>query len=283
MAAGPAELERIINKALEKDREMRYQSASELRTDLKRLKRETESGRKAALGAVAGVTLRPLRRWWATAVVTGVAAALVLAALIGLNVANLRDRLLPGTAAPRIESIAVLPLENLTGDPGQEYFVDGMTEELIADLGQIEALRVISRTSVMRYKKTDKPLPQIAKELDVDAVIEGSVMRAEDRVRVTARLIQAASDRHLWAQSYGGELRDVLALQSEVAQAIASEIRIKVTPQEQARLASAHPVDARAYELHLKGRYEWNKRSEEGLKRGRATRFSYSATMYFHI
>jgi TolB-like protein/Flp pilus assembly protein TadD len=193
---------------------------------------------------------------------------LVLAALIGLNVANLRDRLLPRAAAPRIESIAVLPLENLTGDSGQEYFVDGMTEELIADLGQIEALRVISRTSVMQYKGVKKPLPQIARELNVDAVIEGSVMRAGNRVRVTAQLIQATTDRHLWAQSYERDLRDILALQSEVAQAIANEIKIKVTPQEQARLAPSRPVSPEAYEAYLKGRYFWNLRTEEGLKKG---------------
>jgi tetratricopeptide (TPR) repeat protein len=143
-----------------------------------------------------------------------------------------------------------------------------MTEELIADLGQIEALRVISRTSVMRYKKTDKPLPQIAKELNVDAVIEGSVLRAGNRVRITAQLIQATTDRHLWARSYERDLRDVLALQDQVARAIANEVEAKVTPQEQARLANARPVNAETYELYLKGRYEWNKLSVEGLKRG---------------
>jgi TolB-like protein/tRNA A-37 threonylcarbamoyl transferase component Bud32 len=264
----PAELGRMINRALEKDPHRRCQRASELKADLQRLKGETaevRGTRLALLGWVRQVAVVP-RRWLLALGVFAVVA--FLAVLIGLNVGGLRDRLLGRAAAHRIESIAVLPLENLTGDPSQEYFVDGMTEELIADLGQIEALRVISRTSVMRYKKTDKPLPQIAKELNVDAVIEGSVMRAENRVRVTAQLIQASTDRHLWARSYERELRDVLALQSEVAQAIASEIKIKVTPQEQVRLASARPLNVGAYELYLKGRYEWNKRSKEGLERG---------------
>jgi TolB-like protein len=124
-----------------------------------------------------------------------------------------------------------------------------MTEELIATLGKLSALRVISRTSAMRYKKTDKPVPQIARELNVDAVIEGSVLRAGDRVRITAQLIQAATDRHLWAETYDRDLRDVLALQDEVARAIASEIKVKLTPQEQTRLASTRQVNPEAHEL----------------------------------
>jgi serine/threonine protein kinase/Tfp pilus assembly protein PilF len=219
----PPDLESIINKALEKGRDLRYQSAGDLRSDLKRLKRDTESGR--TVGARHGVTL------------------------------------------PKIESIAVLPLTNLSGDPEQEYFADGMTEELITYLGKISALRVISRTSVMRYKKTDKLLPLIARELNVDAVVEGAVQRSTDRVRITANLLHAPSDRHIWAESYERDLRDVLALQSEVARAIANEIRIKVTPQEQTRLASAHPVNPAAYEAYLRGRYHWNKRTENDFRK----------------
>ncbi len=168
--------------------------------------------------------------------------------------------------AKRVESLAVLPLENLSGDPEQEYFADGMTEELIASLAQISALRVISRTSVMRYKGTRKPLPEIARELNVDVVVEGSVRRAGDRVRITAQLLDAANDRHLWAKSYERDLRDVLALQGEVAQAIAQEIQVKLAPPEQARLAGARPVNPDAYEARLKGRYHMNRRTEEGLK-----------------
>jgi TolB-like protein/Tfp pilus assembly protein PilF len=173
----------------------------------------------------------------------------------------------PPAAPGRIQGLVVLPLENLSGDPEQEFFADGMTEELIADLAQIQALRVISRTSAMRYKKTQKTLQEIGRELRVDAVVEGSVRRHGDRVRITAQLIEVASDRHLWAKSYERDLRDVLALQGEVAQAIAQEIQIKLTPQEEARLAKVQRVDPRAYEAYLKGRHHWNQRTEESLLR----------------
>jgi TolB-like protein/DNA-binding winged helix-turn-helix (wHTH) protein/Flp pilus assembly protein TadD len=165
-----------------------------------------------------------------------------------------------------IHSLAVLPLESLSSDASQDYFADGMTDELISNLGQIGALRVISRTSVMAYKHTRKPLPQIARELNVDAVIEGTVLRSGDRVRITAQLIQASADKHLWSQSYEGELRDTLALQDQVARAIADQIRINLNPQEQAALKNVKAVNPQAYESYLKGRYFWNKRTRESLK-----------------
>ena len=176
-----------------------------------------------------------------------------------MNVGDLRERLFGGATPGRIESIAVLPLENLSGDPEQEYFADGMTEALIADLAKVGSIKVISRTSVMQYKGVKKPLPEIARELGVDAVVEGSVMRSGDRVRITAQLIDAATDQHLWTESYERDLRDILALQSEVARAIAKEIKITLTPQEEALLASARPVDPEAHEAYLRGRYSWNK------------------------
>ena len=169
--------------------------------------------------------------------------------------------------APRIESIAVLPLENLSGDPGQEYFADGMTEALISDLARIGALRVVSRRSAMRYKGGRQSLPEIARELGVDAVVEGSVLRAGDRVRITAQLIEASSDRHLWTESYERDMRDVLAIQSEVAQAIAREVQVKLTRQEEARLAQGRSVNPEAHEAYLKGRHLWNLRTTEALQR----------------
>jgi TolB-like protein/DNA-binding winged helix-turn-helix (wHTH) protein/Flp pilus assembly protein TadD len=164
-----------------------------------------------------------------------------------------------------IHSLAVLPLESLSSDASQDYFADGMTDELISDLGQISSLRVISRTSVMTYKHVRKPLPQIARELNVDAVVEGTVLRSGDRVRITAQLIEASTDKHLWSQSYEGELRDTLALQNKVARAIADQIRVNLNPQEQAALKKVTVVDPEAYESYLKGRYFWNKRTADGL------------------
>jgi len=211
----------------------------------------------------------PLRRRWIIAAGTLVAIVVVF---LALNVAGLRERLLtavgarPTAALPKIESIAVLPLENLSHDPEQEYFADGMTDELITNLGKIRALRVISRTTAMHFKGSQKTLPEIARELKVDAVVEGSVLRSGNRVRITANLLQAATDRHLWAESYERDLRDTLALQSDVAQAIAHEIQVKLTPQEQTRLASARPVNPEAYQAYLKGRYYWN-RWPDGLER----------------
>jgi len=169
--------------------------------------------------------------------------------------------------SPAIRSLAVLPLENLSGDAAQDYFSDGMTDELITELGQISELRVISRTSVMTYKGARRPLPQIARDLNVDAVVEGTVLRSGDQVRITAQLILAAADKHLWAKSYEGDLRDTLTLQSQVARAIASAIRIEFTPHEQALLQGTKRLNPEAYEAFLKGRYFWNKRTADGLKK----------------
>jgi len=169
------------------------------------------------------------------------------------------------SARARVRSLAVLPLENLSGDPAQEFFADGMTEMLIADLAKIDGLRVISRTSAMRYKGIRRPLPEIAAELGVDAVVEGSVARAAGRVRITAQLIHAASDTHLWADAFDHDLSDVLTLQSEAARAIAAEIRIKLTPRARARLESARRVNPEAYEAYLRGRHHLTRRTEEAL------------------
>jgi TolB-like protein/DNA-binding winged helix-turn-helix (wHTH) protein/Tfp pilus assembly protein PilF len=212
----------------------------------------------------AGLTIAPVatkRPLWPTRrVILGVALVLSLP-ILAIWLSRLRGR-----APTGIRSLAVLPLENLSGDASQGYFADGMTDELITDLSQISALRVISRTSVMVYKGARKPLPQIARELNVDAVVEGTVLRSGDHVRITAQLIDASTDKHLWSQSYEGELRDTLALQNRVASAIADQIRINLTPQEQAALKNVKVVRPEAYESYLKGRYFWNKRTADGLK-----------------
>ena len=209
----------------------------------------------------AGLAGGPKPQLWPTRRVIG-ALALVLSLLI-FFAWRFRSRI---PAPSGIRSIAVLPLENLSGDASQNYFADGMTDELITDLAQISALRVISRTSVMVYQGARKPLPQIARELNVDAVVEGTVLHSGDQVRITAQLIEASTDKHLWSQSYEGELRDTLALQNRVASAIADQIRISLTPREQAALKSAKAVNPEAYQSYLKGRYFWNKRTADGLK-----------------
>ncbi|MGH7681694.1 MAG: tetratricopeptide repeat protein, partial [Candidatus Eiseniibacteriota bacterium] len=164
--------------------------------------------------------------------------------------------------------IVVLPLENLSRDPEQEFFADGMTEALITNLAQIRALRVVSRTSAMQYKGVRKPLPEIARALNVDTVVEGTVARFGDRVRITAQLIEATTDRHLWAQSYERDLSDVLALQGEVARAIADEVRVQVSGEEQARLKPERRVDPAAYESYLRGRHHWNRRTSTEIRKG---------------
>jgi TolB-like protein/Tfp pilus assembly protein PilF len=166
----------------------------------------------------------------------------------------------------RIRSIAVLPLVNLSGDPSQDYFADGMTEALITDLAKIRMLRVISRTSVMRYKGIKQALPSIARELGVQAILEGSVIREDDRFRITVQLIDARNDSHLWAENYDREITGVLALQSDVARAVAAQIQIELTPGEERQLSGSHEIDPEVYESYLRGRYAWNRRSAAGFE-----------------
>jgi len=215
-----------------------------------------------AVGSHAGRTLglhasegRPVLRWV-------LSAGLVALLLISPWVLSHRQR-----AVTNVRSIAVLPLANLSGDAAQDYFADGMTDELIAQLGQISALRVISRTSAMSYKNTRKSLADVARELDVQAVVEGSVLRVGDRVRITAQLIRVPADEHLWAHSYEGRFPDTLVLQGEVSQAIATQILATLNPRDEAALSKAKTVNAEAYEAYLKGRYFWNKRNAPGLKK----------------
>ena len=242
----------IVQRCLAKDPGQRYQAAGEVRAALEAAASEPVFVVRSSRPAVRRVAF----------VVAGVLAAALVAA-VAVNKIGWQSN---PTAAP-IRSVAVLPLENLSGDPEQEYFADGMTEQLTADLSSIAMLRVISRTSVMQYKKARKALPVIARELNVDGVIEGSVVRAGDKVRITTRLIRAGTEETLWARSYERDLRDVLALQSEVAKSVASEVGITLTSQEQARLASARPVDPEAHRLYLLGRFHANQGTEEGLRK----------------
>lgn len=170
--------------------------------------------------------------------------------------------------APQIRSIVVLPLDNLMSDPGQAYFVDGMHEALITELSKVEALRVISRTSAMKFRDSDHSVPEIAEELGVDAVIEGSVLRAGDTVRVTAQLIEAKTDRHLWADNFDRELSDILALYADVTREIVNSVRITLTPEEAARLEVVQSVDSGAYELYLKGRYSCDQWAPQSMRDG---------------
>jgi eukaryotic-like serine/threonine-protein kinase len=240
----PAELERIIGKALEKDRKLRYQNAADIRADLERLKRDRASGQVVARQGALG------QRWRLIGIGATIA---LLAVLAGLNAGGLRDQLLQRTTSTgHIESLAVLPLVNLSGDAGQDYFADGMTEALTTDLARMESVQVISRSSTMQYKGAKKPLPIIARELHADAIVEGSVQRSGGRVRVTAQLIRAATDKHLWAETYERDFRDILGLQDDVASAIAKQVESRLGGPQPLPLAKAQPVSPEAYETYLK-------------------------------
>jgi serine/threonine protein kinase/Tfp pilus assembly protein PilF len=232
----PAELQRILQHCLEKNPERRLHSAHDLSFALKDVLGSSNNSK---------TNLVHRRKVWSSAIII---------ALTALVVIGFQKLLISRHPAEKIESLAVLPLKNLSGNPNQEFFADGMTEELISKLARISALRVISRTSVMEYKGSQKKsLPEIAKELHVDAIVEGSVMQSGSRVRITAQLVQARTDKHLWAESYERDLSDILGLQNEVASTIAQEISVKLTPQEKAHFAEINKVDPAAYEAYLRG------------------------------
>jgi serine/threonine-protein kinase len=247
------ELAQVVKRALAKSPDDRYPSVGDMLTDLQSCQKKMQAEKTADEEDWSKATHRKK-----TLLYSSVAAFVVLLVVVGLFLMPERDE--------GIDSIAVLPLENLSGDPEQEYFADGMTDELISNIAKVSALRVISRTSVMRYKDTDKSLPEIAGELNVDAIVEGTIWRSGDRVRISAQLIHAAKDRHLWAESYERDLHDVLSLQRELARVIANRINIELTPQEQSALARTQTIDPEAHEAYLKGRFHWNKRTREGLE-----------------
>jgi serine/threonine protein kinase/Tfp pilus assembly protein PilF len=273
----PIQSERIVKKALAKDREERYQTADDLLIDLKSLKHDLEIGaevkrsKQPTQGSRSAVTTSDSRVITSRLFPLGVTRSriLTLTAIVGvLIIAGLvyarffRQRSTPALQK-EIKSIAVLPLENISGDASQDYFADGMTESLITDLAQIGALRVISRPSVIQYKGARKPLPEIGRELNVDALLIGSVMRYGDRVRIAVQLIHAATEENMGTYNYEHDVRDVLALQRQVTRDIVGKIRIKLTPQEQGQFGSVRPVNPEAYDHYLRGRFYLNRQTKE--------------------
>jgi len=251
----PEGLQKIIDKALSKGKDERYQHVDEMMADLKYLKKRLETTTPIQ-------ERRKPKRLMKVPIYVYVSVTILIAILILSKLYFFASREVP------INSIAVLPFQNLSADPEQEYFSDGITEALISELSKIKALRVISRTSAMRFKKTEKSLPEIAHDLNVDAVVEGSVQRVQDDVRITAQLIKAEPEKHLWASDFTRKFKDILILQSEVAQAIAREIKITVTPEEQQQLTTYRTVNPEAHELYLKGMYFVNKFSPADVEKG---------------
>lgn len=252
----PVSLRSIIMRCLSKDPSQRYQHAAEVRAVLEAV--QSESIEKITMKPIVRLTAR-----WKRLIVAGI---IIIVAYIGWQSwVSLRPWL---GRKHTIRSIAVLPLANLSGDPSQEYFVEGMTDELITVLSKIGTIRVISRTSAMRYKDTDKSLPEIGRELNVDGVIEGSVLKSDSTVRINAQLIHAPTDTHLWAKSYERTLDNIVELQGEVAREIAKEIEVTLTQDEEANLVHHRKVDPEAYQLYLMGRFHWNKRTPESLQKG---------------
>jgi serine/threonine protein kinase/tetratricopeptide (TPR) repeat protein len=269
----PANIQHLLRHCLDKEPRRRLHDISDIAITIEDttadLQRSTLPTKYVKVGPA------QLTKWWSRALPWPITSAsmvvlVFLAFIIGLKLGQPSEKqsrkFISGAAIKPINSIVVLPFENLSGDPEQEYFVDGMTDALSAELGKIKALRVISRTSAMQYKDTDNSIPEIAKELGVDAVIEGSVLKAGNDVRVTAQLVDGRTDAHLWSDNYTGTLTNILALQSQVTLAIAKEIEAALTPEEERRIARTESINPKAYEAYLKGRFFMEKETEESMK-----------------
>jgi serine/threonine protein kinase/cytochrome c-type biogenesis protein CcmH/NrfG len=257
-------LHQIIARALAKDRNDRYQTAEELLRELKTVRRELEFGTDPDRYKAPASTQKSFSHARTTSrriILAALATIIGVAVLVALWFGKWSNTP-PPAATTSIKSLAILPMVNLSGDQSQDYFADGMTETLIAGLAKVGALRVTSRTSVMQFKGSHKPLKEIAHELNVDAIVEGSVQRIGDRITVAVRLIDASNEQHLWTETYNRDLRDVLAVQNDVAAAVTQAIQIKLTPQEQSRLARARPINPAAYDDFLRGRYYLNRQTK---------------------
>jgi serine/threonine-protein kinase len=252
----PAELERIIRKGLEKDRDRRYQSARELQVDLKNLKRDSDSS------AVTVEKAAPQQRAQISRL-TFVASALVVLALVGVGLYFLSRR----DNAAAIDSIAVLPLVNASADPNTEYLSDGITESLINSLSQLPKLRVIARTTMFRYKGREVDPQKVGRELGVKAVLTGKVLQRGDSLIIQADLVDVADGSQLWGEQYNRKFSDILAVQGEIAKQISQKLRMRLTGKEQQRVTKSYTENTAAYQLYLKGRYFWSKRTEEGLNK----------------
>ncbi len=258
----PAKLEDIISKAIEKDRDVRYQHASEMRADLKRLKRETDSGR-SVVGAP--VVEAPFHAWWRGRIAMVIASVILVAALAGAGWFY-RSRTGGGES---IESLAVLPFVNGSGDPNTEYLSDGITESLINSLSQLPKLEVKSRDSAFHYKGKDPDAETVGRELGVRAVFKGRITQVGDNLAISAELIDTRNNDHIWGEQYSRQASDIFALQGDIAKEITTALRMRLTGEDEKRMAKSYTTNPEAYQYYLKGRYWWNKRNEDGFNKGR--------------
>src|SRR5713226_2669327 len=257
----PPKLEEIIHKTLEKDRKLRYQSAADLRADVARLKRDTDTGRAVVSASKAVAAAQP---WWRKKSVVGIAAVLLIAAIAGAGWFY-ESR---SNGGETIDSLAVLPFVNASADPNAEYLSDGITESLINSLSQLPHLKVMSRDSAFMYKGKDTDARTVGQALGVRAVFKGRVMQRGDNLDISAELVDARDNSHIWGQQYSRKPSDIFALQGELAKEITTMLRMRLTGEEEKRLAKRYTANPEAYQLYLKGRYWWNKRNGEGFNKG---------------